>query len=343
MDGSKIRNMEEFAAASGISRPTVSKYFNDPSSVRQSTRDRIEEALERYDFRPNIFAMNQNRRLTKNIGIVVPYLADPFFAEIARNIERRCIDAGFWPILFSAHGERKLENDILDSLRSLRPAGVLLAPLGRASDRAAVEKFCDDVPTILFDSNIDGVGRAFIGSDNFQFVSLMVDYLCRTGEPPCFFEMRTPANPNANKRRNGYIQAMERLGHAPQIIRAEGEGWGFEEVGYREGLRAIEERLLPTNTVLCSNDRLAIGFLAACYEKGLRVGRGSGSALRVAGHDDHPFSRFTCPPLTTVAQNYEAISNRSVEALFALIQNGTPQGDRLEVLFEGKLVMRASA
>ncbi len=78
----KIKNMEEFAALSGISRPTVSKYFHDPDSVRPTTRARIEEALERFDYRPNIYAVNQNRKLTKNIGIVVPYLADPFFAEI---------------------------------------------------------------------------------------------------------------------------------------------------------------------------------------------------------------------------------------------------------------------
>ena len=83
--------MDEFASLSGISRPTISKYFNDPNSVKPSTRDRIETALREYDYRPNIYAMNQNRRLTKNIGIVVPYLADPFFAEIARVIERRCI------------------------------------------------------------------------------------------------------------------------------------------------------------------------------------------------------------------------------------------------------------
>ena len=95
MKEQKIRNMEEFAALSGISRPTVSKYFNDPGSVRVSTRKRIEDALERFDYRPNIFAMNQNRRLTKNIGIVVPYLADPFFAEIVRVIELRCISAGY--------------------------------------------------------------------------------------------------------------------------------------------------------------------------------------------------------------------------------------------------------
>ena len=135
MGANKIKNMEEFAAASGISRPTVSKYFNDPASVRPSTRERIEVALRKYDYRPNIYAMNQNRRLTKNIGIVVPYLADPFFAEIARRIERSCIAAGFWPTLYSSHGDKKLEIDILDSLRSLKPAGVLLGPLGRASDR----------------------------------------------------------------------------------------------------------------------------------------------------------------------------------------------------------------
>ncbi len=184
MSEKKIRNMEEFAAAAGISRPTVSKYFNDPDSVKVKTRAIIEAALEKHDYRPNIFAMNQNRRLTKNIGIVVPYLADPFFGEIARVIERRCIEAGFWPMLFSSHGEQALERDILDSLRGLKPAGVLLAPLGRASDRLAIEKFCRDVPTVLFDSNIDGIGEAFIGSDNFSFVSQTVEYVTREGDPP---------------------------------------------------------------------------------------------------------------------------------------------------------------
>lgn len=342
MEGPKIKNMEEFAAASGISRPTVSKYFHDMNSVRASTRRKIEEALEQYDYRPNIYAINQNRRLTKNIGIVVPYLADPFFAEIARNIERRCLDRGFWPILFSSHGEPTLENDILDSLRSLKPAGVLLAPLGRASDKGVIAKFCNDVPTVLFDSNVEGVGKAFIGSDNSQSISLIVEYLCRTGEPPCFFEM-PPINPNANKRRNAYIQAMERLGHPPHVIHVKGEGWGFEEVGYREGIRMIKSRELSTNTVLCSNDRLAIGVLAAAYGEGLRVGRGGGCALRIAGHDDHPFSRFACPPLTTVAQDYASISDRSVETLFDVIENGGPTEKRVDTLFEGKLVMRESA
>ena len=75
MDEPKIRNMEDFATVSGISRPTVSKYFNDPQSVRESTRQRIEAALEKFDYRPNMYAVNQNRRLTKNVGIVIPYMS----------------------------------------------------------------------------------------------------------------------------------------------------------------------------------------------------------------------------------------------------------------------------
>lgn len=339
----KIRTMEEFAAVSGISRPTLSKFFNDPQSVRPSTRARIEAALERYDYRPNIYAVNQNRRLTKNIGIVVPYLADPFFAEIARSIEQLCIAAGFNTILLSSHGESKREIDNLENLQSIRPAGVLMAPLGRASDKAAIERFCREVPTVLFDSNIEGMGEAFIGSDNASFVNQTVDYLMRSGEPPCFLEMRTPANPNANKRRHAYIDAIRRHGAEPVVVGIEGDGWAFEEIG-RQGMHtALTAGDFKTNTVLCSNDRLAIGVLSACYERGIRVGRGVDCDLRVAAHDDHPFSRFTCPALTTAAHDYAAVAGRSVETLFELIESGERFPTRTETLFPAHLVVRASA
>jgi len=155
--------------------------------------------------------------------------------------------------------------------------------------------------------------------------------------------MRHPANPNANKRRTAYLEMMDRLGKDPQVIKIDGEGWAFEEIGRRGAHRVLEENGLTTDTVLCSNDRLAIGFLAACYERGLRVGRGDGCALRVASHDDHPFSRFTCPALTTVAHDYDAVSNRSVETLFELIENGGRLPARTETLFPARLVLRASA
>lgn len=339
----RIRNMEEFAAVSGISRPTLSKYFNDPDSVRQSTRDRVEAALEQYEFRPNIYAVNQNRRLTKNIGIVVPVLADPFFAEIARVLEELCIAAGHRPILMSSHGEPDQEANNLETLLALRPSGVLLAPLGRSSDREGIAKFCAEVPTVLFDSNLDGLGQAFIGSDNASFVDQTVAYLCQSGQAPCFFEMRTPANPNANKRRLAYIAAMERAGLEPQLVQIDGQGWSFEEIGRLGALRKLEEGGFPSDTILCSNDRLAIGLLAACYERGVRVGNSYGCALRVASMDDHPFSKFTCPSLTTAAHNYAEVAGLAVKALFEVIDGDGQTRERTETLVPASLVVRASA
>lgn len=343
MSGAKIKNMEDFATVSGISRPTLSKYFNEPDSVRKSTRVKIEAALNKYDYRPNIYAVNQNRSRTKNIGIVVPNLTDPFFAAIARTMEGLIVDAGFDPLLLSSHGGPEQEIANLNSLRAIKPAGALLAPLGRASQTDEVAKFAAQIPTVLFDANLEGVGEAFFGSDNTQSIDLIVDYLCRTGQPPVFFEMRNPVNPNAYRRRAAYIAAMERLSHTPHFLRAEGSGWDFEEIGFQEGKRLIAQGALVNQTVLCSNDRLAIGLLSAAFESGLQVGLGEGSVLRVAGHDDHPFARYTCPSLTTISQDYESIGARSVETILQIIETGEQPSQREVSLFEGHLVMRGSA
>lgn len=338
-----IKNMEEFASASGISRPTLSKYFNDPLSVRESTRSKIEVALEQYDYRPNIYAINQNRVKTKNIGLIVPNLTDPFFAGIARVIESIILQKGYNPLLMSSHGGPDSEIENIVNLKLLKPAGVLLAPLGRASNSDSIAELCEDLPTVLFDANLEGIGHAFIGSDNSKSVALMVEYLCRSGEPPIFFEMKKPINPNAYKRRNAYKEAMESLGHNPHFIQVEGDSWDFEKIGFDGANQLILNDDLPTNTILCSNDRLGIGFLAAAFQNRLKVGHGAGCHLRVAGHDDHPFAKYTCPSLTTVSQDYEEIAEASVNSLLEIIDSSYEVERAADKLFSGRLVLRDSA
>lgn len=339
----KINTMEEFASVSGISRPTLSKFFNDAQSVKKSTRLKIEQAIEKYDYRPNFYAMNQNRRKTKNIGLVVPNLTDPFFAGIARKLEELIVLSGYNPLLLSSHGGPEQELVNLDSLRSIKPAGVLLAPLGRASNVKKLKDFSQLVPTVLFDANVEGVGEAFFGSDNHQSIGLMVDYLARTGKPPKFFEMKDPINPNAYKRRAAYISAMEKLGLEPELLQVNGEGWNFEEIGFTSGRQIFQNSAHRGATILCSNDRLAIGLMSAAYESGLKVGHGAEFDLRIAGHDDHPFSRYTCPSLTTISQDYDAIGERSVSEMLKIIEGTNGITERTEKLFEGRLVMRSSA
>ncbi len=339
----KIRNMEEFSAASGISRPTVSKYFNDPGSVRKSTRAKIEQALAEFDYHPNMFAMNVNRRNPRNIGIIVPYIVDPFFAEVVRQIELRCLQAGYWAIVLSSHGESSLEANALDTLRSMKISGAILRPVRRgfrpAPNRAAERR---------------GAGRV-----SRQPHKRRVPFR-RNGQRPEHRSYRrlplpigrAPVLPGDAAREPERHRAEGRLSgddEAPRVrarghIRGRRRRMELRGDGLQRAIRLLGGSGFPTRTVLCANDRLSIGVLAAAYSQGVKVGIQPGCELRVAGHDDHPLSRFTCPALTTVAQDYQRLAARSLEMLFELIEGGKAAGSRPEhCLLEARLMMRASA
>lgn len=318
MPAPRPRTMHEFADAAGLSRPTVSKYFNDPRSVRSTTRARIERAMADLDYRPNFFALNQNRRTSKTIGILVPQLGDPFYSEIVRRLEVRAIEAGYWPLLLSSHGSAELEARGVDTMRSLRVAGALVAPLGDATDAGQLHRLAADVPVVLFDTPL-GDGFAFVGTDNARSVGRMVAHLCEGGEPPCYLGF-PDLNAISRERRDGYLRAMEAEGHEPRLLPVAPGGWDFERQGFEAAARALGAGGFPAGAVLCASDRLAFGVLAACHAAGVAVGPGRG--LRVAGHDDHPLAEFACPALTTVAQDYGRLSEVATEMLLALVDGG---------------------
>ncbi|MDE3175405.1 MAG: LacI family DNA-binding transcriptional regulator [Pseudomonadota bacterium] len=326
--------MEEFSQASGVSRPTVSRYFSDPESVRPATRERIERALKTLRYSPNLFASNFNRKSPKTFAVVAPSLTDPFYANLVEQIEQRALREGYWTIVLTSHGEAEMEVRAIRLLMSLRLAGAAAAPLGMASDVALFKELRETTPLVLLDSRID-VDAPFVGGDNAQSVALMVDYLRRTGEAPCWFDM-PPVNHNASERRAAYIAAMQRLGAEPMVIPAPSRSWAFEAEGCEQAERYFAQGA-PRRTILCATDRGAFGVLAAANRRGLRVG--AGGDLRVAGHDDHPLSRFACPSLTTVAQDSGAMADLAVNLLVA--RDGAAATK--SCLLQARLVMRDSA
>ena len=334
--------MEEFSAASGISRPTVSRYFNDPESVRPATRERIENALRELRYRPNLFATNFNRKNPKTFGMIVPSLIDPFYAGLVEAVESRALKEGYWTIVLTSHGERAMEARAIQILMSLRVAGAIVAPLGLSSEVSLLRELKGAAPLVLLDSRVD-VEASFVGTDNVQSIALIVDYLHRTGEAPCFFDMPS-VNRNAIERREAYCEAMSRLGSEPLVIPAPSQNWALEEVGFEQAGRYFSAGPLPRRTILCATDRGAFGVLAAAHQQGLRVGRSVPDGdIRVAGHDDHPLSRFASPSLTTVAQDSTEMANLAVAMLGSRDGEKRPK-DAPEVhLLEARLVMRDSA
>ncbi|HZZ62221.1 MAG TPA: LacI family DNA-binding transcriptional regulator [Roseiarcus sp.] len=333
----RLRTMEEFSAASGVSRPTLSRFFNDPQSVRKSSRLKIEKAMERFGYRPNLFATNFNRRSPKTLGIVVPSLMDPFYAGLVQWIERQALAVGYWTVIQNSQGDPEREAEAVATLTSLKVAGAIVIPLGYASRGGLYKQMADVMPLVFLDARAEAAG-AFVGTDNRQSMGLMVNYLLRSGSPPSYFDM-PDVNQNARERRRAYETAMQEHGAQPTIFPIRQRDWNFEQVAFEEASRLFKIGAPVGGTILCANDRIAFGVMAAACQSGLTVGRLAD--LRVAGHDDHPLSRYSCPPLTTVAQDVERLAIDSLERLMQGISNGanTDASHRIE----GKLVMRDSA
>lgn len=340
-----IRTMEDFSEFVGLSRPTVSKYFNDPNSVRKKTRDAIEEAIRKSGFRPNIFAVNLNRRRSNILGVIIPNSTDPFYMALTRRIELIANEAGFLAFVLSSDGKAEMEDKAIRTLKAMNVAGAVIAPLGIQSHHRTLADLGVSIPLIYVDSPLDET-TSFVGTDNRQSFQLIVDYLCRSGEPPCYLGMPL-VNTNAHTRREAYVEAMQRFRLEPSIVETtETLSWDFEKFGFDEAMRILTEGGFPTHTVLCANDRMAFGVIAAAYQLGLKVGHGSGCDLRVAGHDDHPLSRYACPPITTVAQNYNEIGRLAIELLLQKLDDkseakATNGKDR--ILLNAEIMLRSSA
>jgi LacI family transcriptional regulator, repressor for deo operon, udp, cdd, tsx, nupC, and nupG len=338
----RIKTMEEFSAASGISRPTVSKYFNDAASVRPATRERIEKALSALNYRPNLFAVNFNRKNPKTLGMIVPSLVDPFIAALVERVELRALQDGYWTIVLTSHGRRSMEARAIQTLMSLRVAGAVIAPLGASSELMLLKELSGSLPLVLLDASVE-LQAPFVGTDNFQSITLIVDYLLRTGESPCYFDMPS-VNRNATERRQAYVKAMEAAGAEPIVIRPPSQSWAFEAVGHEQATRYFAAKTIPSKSILCATDRTAFGVMAAANQLGLRVSQNrDGGDIRVAGHDDHPLSRFASPSLTTVAQDYDRMADLAVDILATRIAGTTPAAADSRHLLEAKLIMRNSA
>jgi len=342
MRAQKIGTMEEFARAVGLSRPTVSKFFHDPTSVRAKTRARIEAALKQSGFRPNIFAVNLNRRRTKIIGLIIPDPTDPFYMTLARRIETEATDAGYLALVLSSNGRPELEARAIETITALNVAGAIIAPLGEASQRTKLKALARETPLIFVDAPLDDEGP-FVGTNNHQTIPLITEYLCRSGEPPTYLDM-PKTNANSRDRRDAYVATMERLDLEPRFAPMTPSGdWDFEKVAFDATAQTLRAGGFATRTILCPNDRMAFGVLSAMYQAGLKVGFGPDCDYRVAGHDNQRFSAYTCPPLTTVSQDCDEMGRIAVGMLFDSIDSGDPAAANRKVLLEGALVLRKSA
>ena len=269
--------MAEFSAATGISRPTLSRFFNDPQSVRQASRTQDRRGYGAFRLSTQSVRIElqspQSQDARDHCPIVDrPVLREPCAADRTAGLVGRILDRSFR----TAKANPEQEAEAVATLISLKVAGAIVIPLGYASREGLFKQMGSLMPLVFLDARVDAEG-AFVGTDNRQSMDLIVDYLLRSGSPPSYFDM-PDVNQNARERRHGYEASMQERGAEPRIFPLHTRHWDFERVAFEEATRLLKTGASLGGTILCANDRIAFGVMAAVYA----VGRGDRPAVRAS-------------------------------------------------------------
>lgn len=326
--------IREVAQRARVSVATVSNALNRPEMVAEATLERVQRAIEEIGFIRNSAARQLRGARSPVIGLVVLYLDNPFFMEVARGVEDAAREVDHLVVLCSSAGDQRRENDHLRLLDEQRAAGVLLTPAGRRRSKLSQELHLGGMPIVLLDRRSKRKDQSSVAVDDVEGARLAARHLVGLGHRRIALINGPRSITQCADRRAGFVDELERHG-AKLVARRELE---MPEMTLEQGQRAAERLLssrTPPTAVFCTNDLLALGaehaFLAAEREVP--------GDIAIVGYDDVPFAAMAYVPLTTIRQPAYDIGYRAGQLVLAeAAGNGRPE----HALFTPELVVRAS-
>lgn len=303
-------SLKDVAARAGVSVKTVSNVVNGYVHVSQATRERVQQALDELNYRPNMSARNLRRARSGVIALALPDLTMPYFAELARSVIRVAEARGWTVLIDQTDGLREREQLVLDGIRAHLIDGLILSPM--AIGAADLRARRDMTPLVLLGERVYDGPADHVAIDNVAAAGEATTHLAQIGRRRIAAIGEQPRSPSgvARLRLRGYRAALRRAGvpASPELVAA---APAFQRADGYAAMSRLLDLDEPPDAVFCFNDLLALGALRALAERGLRVPRD----VAVVGVDDIEDGRYSVPTLSTITPDKEQIADLAVEAL----------------------------
>ena len=326
----RTARLKDVAAAADLSPATVSRHLNGSLRLPDTTRRRIEEAVVRLGYRPNPHARSLSLGRSDLIGLVLPELANPFFARLADAVERAAHERGVGLLLCTTSNQPDRELDYLRRLRGQHMDGLLFLT-NHADDGTLAAAIDAAERVVLLDEDVPGTAVPRVLADNERGGWLGARRLLDAGHRALAAIGGPPGLLSTAERSAGFRRAVREQPDA--AVTAE-----FLGAYTREHGRAAARRLLTeaphTTAVFTANDEILIGLLEVLDERGLSV---PGHLSVVTFDDAGPLHLFK-PAVTAVRQDVAGMGRHAVALLLAA--GRTPAGSSARIGVS--LVERAS-
>jgi len=308
----KSASIYDVARESVVSVFTVSAVVNDKAHVGKQLRKRVEAAIRKLNYRPNLIARSLAKQKTHTIGMIVPDIANPFFPMVVRGAEDAAQRHGYNLLLCNSDDILAKEESSVELLLSKRVDGILLTKAAedfRPSVRQMIKQM--NIPFVLVMRTYPKLTKDAVITDDYQGAYDAVAHLARSGRRRIGLVSGPLKVSNAKARWEGFHDALKAKGlpYEPELIV---EGDYRIDSGFRAGHALLSHR---PDGVYVANHLMTIGLLQAAEEMGLMCPEDFG----LVSFDDYPWLGVFRPRLTTVELPKHQLGSDAAELLIRRI------------------------
>jgi LacI family transcriptional regulator, repressor for deo operon, udp, cdd, tsx, nupC, and nupG len=324
--------IHDVAARAGVSTATVSRTLASPDLVSEAARARVLAAIEATGYTPNVAARNLRARRTMMVLVVVPNIANSFFAEILRGIDDELVASGYGIIIGNLDNQAEREPRYVDLVFSGQVDAVLSMSARVPTANGRVMRAAG-LPMATICVAIPETDLPFVMVDNRKAAAAAAAHLVELGHRRFGYIAGPADNLNNVERRAGFLAGIAAAGLDPRAV-IQWPGDFYLQSGAAVGREFLSRVDRPT-AIFAASDYMAIGFMKTVSLAGVRVP----GDVSVIGFDGIEFSEVVTPTLTTICQPRYELGRVGARLLLERLRDGTSPAS---VYLDAPLIVRDS-
>ena len=299
----------DIAKMAGVGTTTVSRYFNG-GNLKNETRERIKEIVDKYNYTPNTFAKALKSTDSKIIGVIVPCLHSYISGNTLKYLDKELKENNYETLIMNANFDENKQLEYIKKLARMNVDGIILLPTTMSKAYESTIKSID-VPVVMLGQ--EGEYTYSVEYNDFNAARDLTNYVLSSGHKKvAYLGVSEDDVAVGYYRKLGVLRALEKYNLEPENILI--TNFGMEE-GY-EIVKENIEKLKEDSCLICATDNLAYGAIKALEEEGLNVG----ADYSVAAFGDYTSSALLKSPLTTIKFDLKDAAKQTVEMLLNVIK-----------------------
>jgi LacI family transcriptional regulator len=329
--------LKDIAGKAGISVSIVSRVLNSKTKkyrISATTEQRVLNAARELNYHPNQLARGLRLKKTHTIGLIVPDISNPFFAHVARVIQKQAYQEGYSLLVCNTDENIDTEIEQIAIMRSRRLDGFIIMPVG-VSHGHIDDLLADNIPLVLLDRCFDDLDTHSVVVDNYLGACQAVQHLTDLGHKRIAIIQGLPNTYTNNARVKGYTDILRRKNIPIDESLIVGNDFRKEN-GYVE-TKSLLNLHPPPSAIFTTSDLITLGALQAIYEKNIKIPED----VSIVAFDDIDFAPYLLTPLTTVEQPKELMGEVAVKLLIDDIKD-KGKASKKRIALKPRLIIRKS-